>query len=403
MSINFSPNPNWLVVAILITVIGFISVIIWQRQAIFSIFDIWSVLSEGKEWASQLKTPEDLVEYIVAHPNEVSLVARDIGDSEQEILYNTDIKRPLASTVKILVLAEYARQVENGILSPDELINLENIDLYYLPRTDGDAHLSAIAEFKQKKYINSLNQVELRYVPRAMIRHSDNAATDYLILRLGRDNLENLVSGLNIKDQDVPTPIIGQILTWGNHTFTDTPAERLKKYQAMSPQAYTEEVYRWTEIWRQDQEFRNQQMKYITSQQWLKLKEQQAMAQALNNKGTSFGYAQIMERVYRGLLISPTSDKIMRQYLEWPMELPANQTELDTFGTKNGSLAGIITEAWYIKPTTTNARTAALFFENIPAGAWFSMVQSYVQQAFLYKLLTDENFFNIVRQKLLEL
>ncbi|BDA72794.1 hypothetical protein CAL7716_069600 [Calothrix sp. PCC 7716] len=401
ININFIQNLNWLISTVLI--IGLIGVIFWQKQAILSIFDIFNVLSEGKEWASQLKTPEDVLEYIITHPNDVSLVARDTGNSEQEIFYNADTPRPLASTIKILVLAEYARQVENGILLPEELINLDDIDLYYLPRTDGDAHPSAITEFRQKQYINSHNQVELRHIPRAMIKHSDNAATDYLILRLGRKNLENLVSGLSLKNQDVPAPIIGQILTWSNHTFTDTPTERLSKYLA-SQSTYIEEVYRWTEVWRHSEEFRDKQIKHITSQQWLKLKEQQAMAQALNGKGTASAYAQIMERVYRGLLISPLSDKIMRQYLEWAMELPSNQQELDTFGAKNGSLASILTEAWYLKPTkTTSTRVAALFFENIPAGAWFSLVQTYTHQAFLYRLLTDENFFNIVREKLLEL
>lgn len=384
---------------VLLVLIGFG---IWQRQAIFAIFDIFSVLSEGKEWASELKVPEDLLKYILAHPNDVSLVAREIGYSEQEIFYNADIKRPLASTIKILVLAEYARQVDKGILSADELVSIEDIDIFYLPRTDGDAHLSALAEFQRKQYLNSNNQIALHHIPWAMIRHSDNAATDYLIIRLGKANLENLIAILNLNNEEVPLPIIGQILTWSNHTFTDTPAERLKKYQAMSIEAYTQEVYRLLEIWLKDEEFRAKQLKHITSRQWLKLKEQQAMAQLLNGKGTTGGYAQIMERIYRGLLISPSADKMMRNYLEWAMELPNNQQRLDTFGVKNGSLAGIITEAWYFKPQQTNGRVAALFFENIPAAVWFSMQQSFIQQDFLYRLLSDDNFFNYVREKLLE-
>ncbi len=377
---------------------------IWQKQAVLSIFDIFSVLSEGKEWASQLKTPEAVLEYIINHPQDVSLVAYEVGYSQQEIFYNSDIKRPLASTIKIIVLAEYARQVNQGLLSPQELVNIEDIDLYYLPRTDGDAHPGAIAELKQKQYINSANQVELHHIPWAMIRYSDNAATDYLIQRLGRENLNHLVELLNIKNQDVPLPIIGQILSWSNHTCTDTFAERLQKYQAMSPDEYGNEVYRLTQIWEGDEEFRRNQLTHITSTKWLKLKEQQAMAHALNGKGTAIGYTQLMEIIYRGLLISSEADQIMRQYLEWTMEFPSNQQQLDTFGAKNGSLAGIITEAWYLKPkNANNGKITALFFENIPPGAWFNLLQNYIQQEFLYKLLTDEDFFNLVREKLFEI
>ncbi|NJR18918.1 MAG: serine hydrolase [Calothrix sp. CSU_2_0] len=361
MSINlFSP----LHIGISLFTLILILVGIWQKQAVFSILDIFSVLSEGTEWASQLKTPEAVLEYIISHPQDVSLVAYEVGYSEQEIFYNSDIKRPLASTIKILVLAEYARQISQGLLAPQELVNIEDIDLYYLPGTDGDAHPGAIIEWKQKQYINSANQVELHHIPWAMIRYSDNAATDYLIQRLGRENLNNFIELVNIKNQDVPLPIIGQILVWSNHTCNDTFAERLQKYQAMSPQEYGNEVYRLTQIWKSDEEFRSNQLTHITSPKWLNLQEQQAMAHTLNGKGTANGYAQIMERIYRGLLISSEADRIMRRYLEWTMEFPNNQQQLDTFGAKNGSLAGIITEAWYLKPkNATNARVAALFLK----------------------------------------
>jgi len=377
---------------------------IWQKQAVLSIIDTFSILSDGKEWELQLRTPEAVLEYIITHPDDVSLVAYEVGYSEQEIFYNSDIKRPLASTIKIIVLAEYARQINQGLLSSQELVNIEDIDLYYLPHKDSDTHTSAITELKQKQYINLANQVELHHIPWAMIRYSDNAATDYLIQRLGRENLNNLVSSLNIKNQDVPLPIIGQILTWSNHTSSDTFTERLQKYQAMSPKEYGDEVYQLTGIWQSDEEFRRNQSTHITSNKWLKLKEQQEIAHALNGKGTATGYTQIMERIYRGLLISSEADKIMRRYLEWTMEIPSNQQRLDAFGVKNGSLAGIITEAWYLKPTNANnARVAALFLENIPPGAWFNLLQNYIQQEFLYKLLTDEDFFNLVREKLFEI
>jgi D-alanyl-D-alanine carboxypeptidase len=171
----------------------------------------------------------------------------------------------------------------------------------------------------------------------------------------------------------------------------------------MSQSAYADEVYRLTEIWLNSEDFRDKQIKHIASNEWLEFKEQQAMAKALNCKGTASGYAQIMERIYCGLLISPSADKIMREYLEWAMEFSSNQEQLDAFGAKGGSLASILTEAWYMKPkTSTSARVGALFFENIPAGVWFKMLQSYIQQDFLYKLLTDDRFFDVVRERLLE-
>jgi D-alanyl-D-alanine carboxypeptidase len=379
------------------------SLVIW-RTNISRILDLFNVLSEGREWSSRLKTPEGLLEYIIAHPQDVSLVAYEIGNSQKGIFYNADEKRPLASTIKILILAEYARQVDWGILSPNELVNLSDFDIYYLPGTDGNAHPDALKELKTKGYINSLNQVELRQIAWAMIRFSDNAATDYLIERLGRNNLDKLVEDLELQNQDIPLPIIGQILAWSNQRLSNNFVERLNHYQSMKRKEYENEVYINTETWQNHQEFRAVEIKKTQSKNWLKFQEQQVISQALNCGGTAKVYALIMEKIYSSSLISPAADKIMRDHLEWQMEFAGNQQEIDAFGFKNGSLPGIITEACYLKPKKAkNARVFALFLENLQAGVWFQMLQNYVQQDFEYKLLGDESFFELVRQKLQQL
>ncbi|KAB8335433.1 hypothetical protein SD80_003700 [Scytonema tolypothrichoides VB-61278] len=399
MSVNFL---EYMKFAISIILICFLVLVVWQWSSVSAVLDIFSTLSEEKQWSSRLKTPEDVLEYIVAHPKDVSLVAYKIGNSEKGIFYNSDEKRPLASTIKILVLAEYARQVELEIISPDELVNLADIDIYYLPNTDGGAHPNAVKELKEKAYINAANQVELRHIPWAMISYSDKAATDYLIERLGRDKLEKITASLQLNNQDVPLPIIGQFLSWSNHTFSNTPAERLNKYQAMRLKEYADEVYHWTNEWRSHQEFRAKETKQIKSRKGLKYQEQKAMTEATNCGGTARGYAQIMERIYSGSLISPQADEIIREYLEWPMQFPENQQQLDAFGAKGGSLAGIITEVWYLKPKKAqHARVAALFLKKIPGSVWFKMLQTYIQQEFQYKLLVDDKFFDLVREKLM--
>jgi beta-lactamase class A len=376
---------------------------IWQWSAILRILDIFSTVASGREWSSQLKTPEDLLEYIVAHAGDVSLVAYEINHSNKGIFHRADDKRPLASTMKILVLAEYARQVELGILSPNNLVNLEDIDIYYLSGTDGDAHPNAIKEFQEKAYINKENQIQLRHITYAMIRYSDNAATDYLIQCLGRDNLENLLLILQIENQDVPLPIIGQFLTWGNQEIGANTLERLQIYQAMSREQYANEVYRLTYKWRNDEDFRTKQIKYTKSAKWLNFKEQKQFTQALFCRGTARGYAQLMERIYRGELISQVATKIMREYLEWSMQLAGEQQQVDVYGVKNGSLPGVITEASYLKlKNAKNVRVFALFFENLPGAVWFEMLQNYIQQDFGYLLLGDDKFFELVRQTLCE-
>lgn len=381
--------------------VALLYLVIWKKSAIYGIIDIFNLIWEGKEWSSRLKTPEDFLEYILLHQEDVSLVAYEVGNYDKGVFFNADKKRPLASTIKILILIEYARQVDIGILSPEDLVDLADIDIYYLPNTDGNAHPNAFKEFQTKGYITTDQKIKLQHVATAMIRYSDNAASDYLIQRLGRDNLNNLPKILQTKNQDVPLPFIGQFLSWGNTERGKNTMERLQKYQEMQPADYADEVYQLTKKWRDDQEFRRNTINQIKSTKWLNFKEQQAMAQALNCGGTASCYALLMEKIYNCKILSQSNVQIIRKYLEWPMELAGNQQEIEVFGTKAGSLPGIITEASYLKPKKAkNARVFALLIENIPGAVWLQIIQNYIQQDFEYQLLGDERFFNLVRQRL---
>ena len=47
---------------------------------------------------------------------------------------------PLASTVKIIMAIEFAKQASHNVFNENERIPLSELDKYYIPNTDGDAH-----------------------------------------------------------------------------------------------------------------------------------------------------------------------------------------------------------------------------------------------------------------------
>ena len=55
-------------------------------------------------------------------------------------LLNEDKLMPLASTVKIIVAIEFAKQAAHNVFSKNEKIALSELAKYYIPNTDGDAH-----------------------------------------------------------------------------------------------------------------------------------------------------------------------------------------------------------------------------------------------------------------------
>ena len=105
-----------------------------------------------------------------------------------------DQRLAVASSFKLYVLAELARQIEAGQASWDEQLPIEN-GLRSMPSGDF-AYLPAGTERTLREYAT------------AMIRDSDNTATDHLIHRLGRLNVEFAFGRFGHSDPQVNQPLL---------------------------------------------------------------------------------------------------------------------------------------------------------------------------------------------------
>ena len=117
-----------------------------------------------------------------------------------------DRKFPLASTVKIIVAIEFAKQAAAGKINLDELVQVADLDRYYLPGTDGNAH----PNWKQQATTSGKiagGRVPLRDVAKGMIRYSSNANTEYLMERLGLDAINANLRELKLTQHDHDTRV----------------------------------------------------------------------------------------------------------------------------------------------------------------------------------------------------
>ncbi|MNX20372.1 hypothetical protein D3C86_503130 [compost metagenome] len=355
---------------------------------------------QAQNWESRLVTPEDLLDYIVAHPDKASLTAFSVDNPQSGIFHRADAPQPLASTVKILVLYEYAHQVAEGRLRADERVALDEVFAYLVGR-DGGAAMKAYEDWKKRGVLDTSNRLPLSEVVHAMIRWSDNASTDYLIERLGREHLEKAPSRLGMNHDEPPFPITGSTLMSYNHTMKGNPQERLNRYEAFSRKDLANEAHRWALRLRQESGFRDNEIRWLKGGGWaLSYDQQQRFFRVANPRGTTRGYADLMAKVYQARLPKAVVN-LMKPYLEWPMEFEGNQKAFDTYGTKGGSLPGMLTGASYFmlkgRPV---AFVSALFLQDLPAPIYESLSKSFLQQHFEIKLHADSAFFERVRQTL---
>lgn len=123
------------------------------------------------------------------------LVAEFRGNSCQTIHgRNQDTRLAIASTFKLYVLGELARQIQLGQASWDEQVTLSD-DLRSMPSGD-------------YAWVPAGTPVSLRDLASAMIRNSDNTATDHLIGRLGRDNVQRAFKAYGHGDPSLNQPLL---------------------------------------------------------------------------------------------------------------------------------------------------------------------------------------------------
>ena len=359
-------------------------------------------------------THEQVRRYLGRHAADVALVCYTVQPdgtvdvSDPSLLHNPDLPMPLASTIKIVLLAGYARDVVAGRLDPEQPVTLADWERFYLPTSDGGAHPAALAELgiAADEYGFALDPaaaVPLRALVRAMIAHSDNAAADWVLERIGDDGWDATVAEGGLAAQGRQLPIIGLFLAWGNHERPQPSPAEVARFTA-DREALGAEAARLAAAF-QEPEWRSAEFAWLLaggsrSTLWSEAK----LADALAPRGTARDYARMLAGVVTGTFISPAVSQLMREVLEWPMADAGVAEVFEALGAKGGSLSGVLTDATYAVPRVgdfaARARVCVLFMRRMPMLAWLSMTATGAEQQLQLGLLGSRSYTEKVRRTL---
>ena len=279
----------------------------------------------------------DFLQFIVKNKNKCALYLTE-NDSVVAKLNENKIM-PLASTVKILVAIEYAKQVAKNIIAEDDMVALADLDRYYIPNTDGNAHPNWLTYEKNANHIIG-DSIQLLDVARGMIMHSSNANTEYLMELLGLDNVNSNIKILGLKNHTAIYPLVASLFMYQSPR-KNTEKEILKGIKKLSEEQYCRFIFDMHKALAYDtllkQKYKPEQFTLNMQQVWSQRlpacspKEYVRMASILNNR--SYFDAE----TYAAL--APV--------LETLMENTANKQWLKHAGMKGGSTAWVLTKALY--------------------------------------------------------
>ncbi len=328
---------------------------------------------------------------ILQAPDTVGLVAFRVGDEANGVYLNADMQMPLASVAKVITLVAYAEAAANGEIDPTSTVTLETIERYYLPNTDLGSHPKAIRELEEAgKLLTNPDAVLLDEVPWMMVRHSSNAAADYLHLLLGQERIEETAVSLNLTSQTAPCTFLGQFLAMGNHTRPASQNQTAVNNYIANPTAYGTEAALLADAYSNDPDFRAAEQNSRSGRRNPSIDVQRTFSHALNAHGSPVDYANLMARIAQNGLSNGESSFLARRYLEWPMQFPANQALFSNIGYKNGSLPGILTTVYYAYPLgETIPVVVALFYQDLPNNTYRQWRSTLPHDEFARWILAD--------------
>lgn len=305
---------------------------------------------------------KDNPEYII------QLIKEKMGDKSISLTIHHNDKRwieingneplPLASTMKILVAIEYAKQAADQRIDPQQVVQLSELSRFSIPKTDGGAHQAWLAELNKDREIHF---VTLNEVANGMIAYSSNANTDFLMEQLGIENINRTVEDLGLLNHDPIYPLVSplsiplQMMDEG-HLSKQKTIEVLENMSIESYRNMAIDIHnKWlvespTEAWK----------KQVIKR--LSMDFQKIWSDRLSHSTTA-DYVSIMEKLNSKTYFSTEVHKYLDPILEKLMKKPENQQWLTHAGQKGGWTAFVVTMAMYATDKDNN-RTALAFFAN---------------------------------------
>ena len=383
--------------------------------------------NDGTELADRLVSPEALLDYVETHSAQLAIASWEWGREGEGLYLNAERPQPLAAAAQLLLLAAYAEQLASGEQRAEERVALATLQPYALPDGD-DAHQAALNEARalgsllparggdDAGELSPAATLPLSAVVRALVRHADPAAADFLLARLGRARITELAQRHGFGPEAVPLPQAGLPQSWlipagagaaphVRSTSTawlraEPAAELLARYHALGPQGYADAAWKQLAQLRDDPAFSQRlRAQHSADGDALSLRERAQLAAALPPRASARACARLLGRAAASQL--PGSESLLAQLDGlWPEHGSAAHPLLAQVGRLSGAVPGVITSLTYARGRDGGTRLLALFMRDLPLAVWLRLSSSFVLQQFELQLLSDEQFLAFARQRL---
>ena len=275
------------------------------------------------------------------------------------IRLNENKLMPLAGSVMILIAIEFAQQSAHSVINENGYVQLQDIEKFYIPDTDGGAYPNWIEYAKANNEIKD-DVVKLVDVARGMMMFSSNANADYLMDLLGFDNVKDNISLFKLKQHTAIFPLAGSLFIY-QIPKKSSEEKLMKSLSKYSNKKYSMESYYNHVDLKEDSTFKetfnNEKFSPALQKMWSENFP----------SSTSKEYVSVVSALNTRSVLDEEAFFTIGEVMEYPMEKKEFQQKFKYYGTQGGSSAFVFTHVVYFTLKNGTRMESAIFFNNLSA------------------------------------
>lgn len=350
-----------------------------------TVFDNQDALSEGTEWIEKTYSIAGLTEFINAHPELVSVYAKNVTTSEEILSIQSDKKRSLSSLGLLPIAIEYFRQVDKSFIPENQKIDLAILSDLALPHYYFSNHSESLKWLKSQ---STTGMVNADLVLQAGFMFNDYAIHDYFLNLVTPDSLEQLSRRFDLTiDRILPLTALGLYLH---------PEVRHKLFSEIinSPLDYSEAENLYS-TWTTDADFRERINAIFTKSGYGLSFLEEKQSYNIFPKTTPKSLSQLIELAIYGNLLTKESSERLVSVLRWPMNDATVNRQFKLYGGAFESKIGLLSGADFGTVDGKNQIVQVVIFDQIPVAMWFHMSSNYMNLDYQRRLYYDSKLQQI--------
>lgn len=280
---------------------------------------------------------DSMLAFFSSHKNTSSIIC--IKNDTLQVSWNPKEVMPMAATSNLLVAFEFAKQTAYKVIDTAEWVPLKELAKYYLPGAKIDQYGDWLSMMMSLKKTDE-GRVKLLDVAVGMLQFASPALTEYLMDRLGFDNIKSNLQSLGMSEHSAIVPPVSSLVLFQNKTNTN-PKKIKKAIGKMGEEEYCKSAYLMHRAIKYDSLFKSKIGPLNVSKEFMRM-----WSDRLPQSNT-LAYGQFLQMVIKEKLFEKPIYENLRKVLEWPMKFPTVSNMFNRFSMTGSATPFVFAQAQY--------------------------------------------------------